>query len=434
MPLSWQTVHGSTLVAAAAYDAAAHRLHVRLHSGRVQYFDECHPDEWATFMAPTTGKGQYLTAVLARKPGSASSAGRAPRTPLTEPVQRAVYLNAFRPAQEMSDPRFFAGRHQQVREVADALQVVGSCPLIYGDRGLGKSSLAVQTQLIAMGDEHLLTQIGSPDRVLPIERSFLTVFVSCSDSIRSLNDLLQALINAIEDIISADGDTTQGMSHLVDRSTRKKVTFKVFELETTKSYAVKKERGSFENLSVIERLQRLVRLLNESYDQPVLLIVDELDRMRDKDGLSSTIKRLSTEDLKFLLVGIAQDWSDLLLDHASLERQIAPVKVPRMRRPELAEIVDLATAALKSAGSDLRFSDEARKRLVDVAGGFPWFVHVLGQAALLDAVESGLKVVTQDQVAKSMRNLVTNRFAQHFSDSYQRAVRDSINGKSLCAC
>ncbi|WP_445256596.1 hypothetical protein [Nocardioides aurantiacus] len=76
-------------------------------------------------------------------------------------ITRSELMNAFQPATELEDPERFAGRERQVRELADALHVVGSVPLIYGDRGLGKSSLALQLRLIAMGDIELLADLDS---------------------------------------------------------------------------------------------------------------------------------------------------------------------------------------------------------------------------------------------------------------------------------
>lgn len=375
-------------------------------------------------MAASTSKGEYLTRVLSgREIEGAHGAGVRP--PVTPQVERSVLLNAFRPAQEMSEPRLFAGRTQQVRDVADALQIVGSCPLIYGDRGLGKSSLAVQAQLIAMGDATLLEQLGATSYALPEDRTFLTIFVACSDDVQDTRSLLQLLINAASDVVASDLDSA--VTHLVDRKTRRRVSFRVVEAETTKTFERAKSDLKYEELSLSERLQRLVRLLNKNYSSPVLFIVDELDRVRDKAGLASTIKALSSQDLKFMLVGIAQDWSDLLLDHVSLERQIAPVRVPRMQAAELAQIVDLAVDDLQSHGLDISFSSGARKRIVSIAAGFPWFVHVVGQAAVLSGAEDGVNEIDEDRVTRSIRELVRNRFAQHFADAYQRAVRDSVN-------
>ena len=101
-------------------------------------------------------------------------------------MSRTEILNAFSPAQEVVDPRLFAGRHRQVKELSDALRTVGSCPIIYGDRGIGKTSLAIQCQLIAMGHDELLHQLGLPDYVLADDETFLTFFVTCSDDVYRL--------------------------------------------------------------------------------------------------------------------------------------------------------------------------------------------------------------------------------------------------------
>jgi len=222
-----------------------------------------------------------------------------------------------------------------------------------------------------------------------------------------------------------DAVATMDTITLIRSATSRRVSFKIFEGETARTYATGAERPGFESLSLSERLQRVVRLLSESYMTPVLVIIDELDRLRDKSGLGSLIKALSTEDLKFLLVGIAQDWSELLIDHASVERPITPIRLPRMKRAELAEIVDLAARSLAEAGSSISCNMEARTRLVDVASGFPWFVHVLGQAALMACVDDQKEVVTRDDVIRATRRLIDNSYAHLFADSYQRAVRDS---------
>jgi hypothetical protein len=420
---AWEVVEGSTVVEAARYDPAACRIFVRTHGGHVQGYEDCSDQDWTEFMASHTSKGEYLTRILSRKREVARAAAF-PRPPRHSGINRALVLNAFSPAQELDEPSRFAGRRAQILALADALQTKGSVPLIFGDRGLGKSSLAVQGQLIAMGDDALLRHLGAVSHAIPSDRAFLTVFVACSDEISQTSELLQALINAAEDVVPAD-EAGDEATFLVDRSRRTKVSLKLFEAETTKRFGVAQERLTFENLSLPEKLQRVTRTLNETFDAPVLYIVDELDRMSDKTGLASVLKRLSTDYLKFMVVGIAQDWSDLILDHSSLERQVTPIRVPRMSPPELAEVVDLAARYLEREGLGVRFSPEARTRLVQMSGGFPWFIHVIGQAALMLADDESVDVVDDRSVIHAIRGLVSNQFAQHFADTYQMAVRDS---------
>src|SRR5664279_2996985 len=132
-------------------------------------------------------------------------------------MTRGALLNAFTPAQEVTDPLLFAGRSREVKEIADSLQSVGSIPVLYGDRGLGKTSLAVQSQLVAMGDSKLLKNIKADAWVIPETSSFLTFYVTCTDDIRNLEQLQLLIVHQLEDaeIVGATGANEA----LVDRTT-----------------------------------------------------------------------------------------------------------------------------------------------------------------------------------------------------------------------
>ena len=51
---------------------------------------------------------------------------------------------AFSPAREIEDPKLFAGRKEEVRAGIMALQNRGGFLSIFGLRGVGKSSIALQ--------------------------------------------------------------------------------------------------------------------------------------------------------------------------------------------------------------------------------------------------------------------------------------------------
>jgi len=135
-------------------------------------------------------------------------------------VSRSALLNAFRPASEVDDPQLFAGRHAQVLELTDALHSIGTAPIIYGHRGLGKSSLALQILRIAMGDVELLARIGAEELRLSEQETFLTFFVTCTDAVVDLNNLLQTLVNTMESV-EFETSSSGNSQHLVDRTTRK---------------------------------------------------------------------------------------------------------------------------------------------------------------------------------------------------------------------
>lgn len=339
---------------------------------------------------------------------------------------RAVLMNTFTPSDVIVDPQLFSGRRSQIIELTDALHVNGACPIIYGDRGLGKSSLAIQGQLIAMGVNDLLQDIGAVNRSIPDARKFMTFYVTCSDEITNTSQLMQLLVNAAGQL-GIDEAQPKRARQLVNRQTNVKFSLKFFEVGTTKTYQNEMSRIREEDLSQSEKLFKIVHLLQRTYDQPILFIIDELDRVKDTRGFASLVRNLSSEAMRFLLVGVAQNISEINFDHTSIERILVPIKVPRMGKGDLADIIDRAVARLGDLGAPYSFSPKARRKLVQVAGGFPWFVHVIGQRALVEAADLGHRVVAEDDITHAIQHLTKNRFAQSFSDTYQQCVRDSIH-------
>lgn len=336
-------------------------------------------------------------------------------------VDRSVILNAFRPNSEIEDPSAFAGRRQEVRDLTDALMTHRSCPVIYGERGLGKTSLATQIARISLGDDELLARIGAKTHVLPDNQIYVPFFVSCSDETRNKNEILQRIINTAEGFDSLDGlqEKTE-----MGSTTRKKLNLKIFERETTKSFT-NAEKKKFSRLNVEDRFHSVVKTIHDNGYPRLLFVIDELDRVSNTDGLANFIKNCSTEGVKFLLVGIANNISTLLSDHESVERNLCPIQVHPMTGNEMTEIVNSAVTLLNNQEIDVTIETQATGRLVSAAGGFPWFIHVLGQEALRAVWDSDRTTITVEDVEQAIITLAENRFAQQFSDAYQMAVRES---------
>jgi len=336
-------------------------------------------------------------------------------------VDRSTILNAFRPNSEIENPAAFAGRTREVRNLTDALLTDRSCPVIYGERGLGKTSLAVQMARIALGDSALLEQVGASGSILSADEVFVPFIVSCSDATRNKDEILQRLINTAEGYKTLAG--LEGRE--ADSATsRKKLNLKVFELESTKNFSAAEKR-KHSRLNVEDRLLAVIDAIQASGIHKFLFVIDELDRAANTDGLANFIKNASSDSVKFLLVGIANNISTLVSGHESIERNLQPVRVRTMNRAELAEIVERALALLRGNGVEIDVAPDATERLVSAAGGYPWFVHILGQEALRSVWDSKRSTIQATDVDEAIRALAQNRFAQQFSDAYQMAVRDS---------
>jgi histone H3/H4 len=153
--------------------------------------------------------------------------------------------------------------------------------------------------------------------------------------------------------------------------------------------------------------------------------LDEIDRVRDTRGLASFIKSNSSSAFKFVLVGIAHDYSALLADHGSLQRVVYPCKVAQMRRIELKSIIKLVEAYLRDNGIEIQFDQDAKNALVACAAGFPWFVHAIGREALRRAFDDNRDTITPSDVEIAVKDLSKNSLARQFEDLYLRAVGNS---------
>lgn len=344
-------------------------------------------------------------------------------------ASRTALLNAFVPSSMMNDPARFAGRTEEVKALADAIQTDGSVPLIYGQRGLGKSSIASQLSRIAQGEKTLLDALGASDWAVPREKQAIAFYVTCEDSTGDLDGLLNLLANAIDKVKFEEAQparrTKNAKFKMVDKTTKAAISLKFVSYEQMRTYSDASRERDISRLSPSERLVALAESLSSMYGQPVLFIIDEIDRMQRIDGLSSFLKANSSVFLKFALVGIASTVSELLDDHQSLGRQLVPVKIPEMETPELQSVVTQTEGFLHEAGLMYKFDDGAKIELARIAAGFPWFVHVIGQRMLINASSESRLYLAETDVSMAVKHLSTRQMAQTFFDAYQTAVRDS---------
>jgi Cdc6-like AAA superfamily ATPase len=88
-----------------------------------------------------------------------------------------------------------------------------------------------------------------------------------------------------------------------------------------------------------------VRFVLERLDPAALIVIDELDRLEDDESLSllaDTIKAVSDHAVPstLVLVGAADSVTDLIGEHRSVERALVQVEMPRMSADELRQIID----------------------------------------------------------------------------------------------
>ena len=218
---------------------------------------------------------------------------------------RKNILNAFKPSDIISEPHLFAGRKKLIMALADALQIDGSCPVIFGERGVGKSSLAMQAMRIGLGDIELLSILELYTYGIPKDSLFHAFWVSCSEQMKGRDNIVRKIVHSIQRYI----ENPKSMS----TSTKIKVNLKVIEGETTTVIQNNEPRNA---IDVEEEFFDVVSRAEAAGVERFLIILDEFDRVESSAGIANFIKSNSSDKMKFILVGIADDIAQLLTSYS----------------------------------------------------------------------------------------------------------------------
>lgn len=158
----------------------------------------------------------------------------------------------------------------------------------------------------------------------------------------------------------------------------------------------------------------------------MLFIIDEFDQIQDKSGFASFLKALATNvpNVKFCIVGVAHEIQDLMKEHASTDRLFAGgiINLPVMKDEELKEII---RGAEKSIDSFISFDDNATNKVVALAQGHPYMVHLIGKYALRMAYKNVVREISQDSVDATLVGIAESGADPVLEGRYKKAVASS---------
>ena len=299
---------------------------------------------------------------------------------------------SFSPSAPIDQQDLFAGRISQLITVMNAINQKGQHAILFGERGVGKTSLA---RVLSRG-------------LLINNQPILVASLNC-DSGMSFSDLWRNVLRevrmfSVKPGVGFTSEAVQTSASLIEMLPEKVTPSDV---------------------------RHVLGSLGRS-----LIIFDEIDRLSDPEIptlLADTIKTLSdyAVDTTLLLVGVADSVDALIAEHQSVERALVQVRMPRMSPPELEQIID---KGLKPAG--MVIEPAARQRIVALSQGLPHYTHLLTlnasqRAALLDRVE-----VSVPDVRAAIDNSLANA-QQSIVGSYHRATaspRENLYPQVLLAC
>jgi hypothetical protein len=148
----------------------------------------------------------------------------------------------------------------------------------------------------------------------------------------------------------------------------------------------------------------------------ILIVIDEFDQ----------IKALSTNvpNVKFCIVGVAQDIRYLMKEHQSSDRLFAGtiISLPSMSAAELGEIIAIAESSIQNY---LTFSKDAIARVVELAQGHPYMVHLIGKYALRTAYQSKSSIITAALIDDTLKSIAERAADPVLEARYKKAVASS---------
>ncbi|UIN34877.1 ATP-binding protein [Methylobacterium oryzae] len=330
-------------------------------------------------------------------------------------------LNVFTPALAIGDPSRFAGRQSQLDAVSIALLSQGTQIVIYGNRGVGKSSLAAQLASLAQGDTGVIDKLTLKPDVAP---DFLVVSIECDDSVTDVRALILRLL-------TDDTALAPWIPYKVEKTTAGSevgggLNVKIFSLSGKLNNSDTLSRESVEQDLYATFGNAINHILSSGVVSGILFIIDEVDRIKNRDDLPSIIRARGADPrVKFALVGVGTTPQELIAGHESIVRQISDgcVEMPPMSNEELGVIFENAHVVLEKVG--ISFSSEARDWIIQIAKGHPYYVHLLGKHSLINAVSNGLKVITESMAREVLAEIANKGTAKVQEGSYLKAIGHS---------
>lgn len=305
---------------------------------------------------------------------------------------KARIAATFTPSAPIDDKTLFAGRQPQVTKLINAALQRGQHAALFGERGVGKTSLA-----------NVLHDFLTP----------ISQFVIASTNCEANASFKTIWTNVFNQFVSSA--TEVGMGFKPPTHT---------------------ERSSFAAMLSDDPSPEEIRQLLEKLDQPAIVIIDELDRIKNQkttSQLADTIKTLSDHStaVTLLLVGVADSLDSLIAEHQSIERALIQIQMPRMSRPELIEIIDKGLKEL-----EMSIDDEASKRIANLSHGLPHYTHSLALYAAQAAVDRASLTINPTDVVEAIKATIENT-QQSIRKSYHDATsspRGNLYSEVLLSC
>lgn len=300
---------------------------------------------------------------------------------------------AFQPSAPINDQKLFKGRRRQVELIVDAVNQPGRHAILFGGRGVGKTSLGkiLHTKLRAVEAVPILAPYITCDSSDDFSSVWRKVFIEITHK-----------VNSPSPPPSVDDD----IDPLTDPST------------VWSPYEVRR---------AIEPFCR---------DALLYVVFDEFDKLDDPEArqrMAETIKLFSDHVVQatIVIIGVSDDAIGLIDDHRSVDRCLAQIPMPRMPRHELEEIVN---TGLKQLG--MTIEADALNEITGLSKGLPMYPHLLALHSGREAVHAQRLEIRLADVKQAIKVAISH-IEESLRKEYDAATfssRETLHPDVLLAC
>ena len=317
--------------------------------------------------------------------GAKSMPAVTPKTPEDWEALWNEVTETFSPGAPVQERDLFAGRLEQLRSLLDAVHQRGRHAIVFGERGVGKTSITNILSLI----------LRSP------KREVIAVKVN-ADPRDSFSSIWKKVFKRMHYEVAREGGQTATRTIAEDYAGE--LTPDDVQLE----------------------------LANFTANQVPLIVLDEFDRIINKDVtvlIADTVKALSDYSVNatLIIVGVAEDVTQLIEGHESISRSLIQVKMPRMSQDELGEIIQ---SRYRKCG--IKADEESFWKMTFLARGLPYYAHLLGMHSARIAIKRRSINISADCVEKALENAVAE-LDQSITENYLASIRSQRNEETLFA-
>lgn len=332
--------------------------------------------------------------------------------------------NAFLPSREIANPDRFSGREESVTECYNALLSEGTNIAIVGNRGIGKSSLSRQIVNMSTGDNSLLDKLGIyHDETL----DFLTLYYASGDSVQNTDELLNRLLTTRGGLLEWMQEVKASREEIEQFKKESKTGLYKYLANKINSNVSRETSNtsitSNENIQVTFQNIVMDLIRSKITKNGILIVIDEFNQIPDTSGFASFLKSLATNipELKFCIVGVADNIQELMKKHLSSDRLFAwsVINLRKMNNEDLRQIVRNAEASINNT---ILLDEEATNQLITLANGHPYIMHLLGKQTYKSAYLESVRNVSREYIKKVLTDIAEREADPVLEGRYRNAV------------